>query len=1002
MKLQSLYTAIVLVFISHVSISQVIGIEYETERREDAPNHSHVHPTTKKPSNLTQKTLYSKFDYNAALAEFNALGLPLSERHGFIHSRKMDYLRANHPYLFENKNKPDPNFTGKSTGCTNAGFEDLVFQPRWEGGISTYNIAFSNTTIVSNGLNAAHNDPNSRHTILTTPPINNNPANGAIVGYDPVARDPANGLAKIPNLAPNGKGASVRLGNANDGAEIERLRYKILVNNDNRAFYYQFAIVLQDPNHSETQQPYFKISFKDASGAFVGGDCAVYNVNATLARNDTSFKVAQTGTDKIIYRQWKRIDVDLSSFIGQEITVEFETADCSQGGHFGYAYIDAGCLENIDNQVNFCAGDSFAQLVAQPGFKSYQWYGPNDPNLLIPGATSDTLNIPSPTINDTFYVEITSTGTCFITQRSILIPSTMELVELNTTNTCFGGAVGDVTAVMTGSNQGYTFEWQPVNQFTSVGYLDNLASGNYTLKVTAPNANCGQIDTSFTISFAQVYPTTVSAKFCESIGKVEAPNSNSYKWYDDNQQPIPAPLGTSQTIIDSNAYDGKKYYLVYELSNGCFDSLIYQFYDSKVGSLFTFQQGTNFCRNMAIAFDDYTPLTKDYTFSINGPGFSDTIVDTLNNFTYTGLNVGTYQIRMVDEGCFYDSLFVITDFLKQHVDTLAFCPDEQFNLSSFYLAPTHVWYNPNGDTISVQASSIQTISIPGLYRDSAQVTPGCYALTDLFFDPITYTSSYTIVNSSCKGIDDASIDMTIVTSNSAPFTLETSGPNGFVSNQSNLTNLKPGQYIVRIKISTCNFADTLLVTEPDFEETDISYEAQVCPNSTYTTLKAPLNFSDYRWYQMPDSILIGILPNQRIPWPTNIENYLVVVMDTSTGCDLKLDDFQVQELIFEFVPQEVVNVFTPNTDGKNDKYYPFKSDFTPEEIAIMTESFNIKIINRWGNLVYESNDYAEGWDGKVKNRDVDDGVYYVRIKYALYCAEISGIQEFSTDLHILR
>jgi gliding motility-associated-like protein len=65
---------------------------------------------------------------------------------------------------------------------------------------------------------------------------------------------------------------------------------------------------------------------------------------------------------------------------------------------------------------------------------------------------------------------------------------------------------------------------------------------------------------------------------------------------------------------------------------------------------------------------------------------------------------------------------------------------------------------------------------------------------------------------------------------------------------------------------------------------------------------------------------------------------------------------------------ETANVFTPNGDGANDFY-----TFNMENISRM----DITILNRWGNIVYQSTDPLFKWDGKGQNGiEALPGVYF--------------------------
>jgi gliding motility-associated-like protein len=66
------------------------------------------------------------------------------------------------------------------------------------------------------------------------------------------------------------------------------------------------------------------------------------------------------------------------------------------------------------------------------------------------------------------------------------------------------------------------------------------------------------------------------------------------------------------------------------------------------------------------------------------------------------------------------------------------------------------------------------------------------------------------------------------------------------------------------------------------------------------------------------------------------------------------------------------NVFTPNGDQRNDFFTPF-----PETVN-SAESIDIKIFNRWGELMFETTDPMINWDGKNQqnNKDCPDGTYF--------------------------
>jgi gliding motility-associated-like protein len=69
---------------------------------------------------------------------------------------------------------------------------------------------------------------------------------------------------------------------------------------------------------------------------------------------------------------------------------------------------------------------------------------------------------------------------------------------------------------------------------------------------------------------------------------------------------------------------------------------------------------------------------------------------------------------------------------------------------------------------------------------------------------------------------------------------------------------------------------------------------------------------------------------------------------------------------------QLPNVFTPNGDDVND-------EFKPKRTPSLVNNVEIKVYNRWGIKVFESNEINFSWDGN----QATDGLYYyiARVKF---------------------
>ncbi len=131
--------------------------------------------------------------------------------------------------------------------------------------------------------------------------------------------------------------------------------------------------------------------------------------------------------------------------------------------------------------------------------------------------------------------------------------------------------------------------------------------------------------------------------------------------------------------------------------------------------------------------------------------------------------------------------------------------------------------------------------------------------------------------------------------------------------------------------------------------------------------------SDFVWYVEKDSILKS--PRFVYDFPHDTEGFFEVCLQAQTnfGCvDSLCKPVYVKGVNLGYIP----NAFTPDGDGINDVFMPVLSE-------IKADGFSMQIFNRWGELIYETNDPDEGWNGITNmGEPAPAGMYVYKIKAA--------------------
>jgi len=173
--------------------------------------------------------------------------------------------------------------------------------------------------------------------------------------------------------APNGSEYVVRLGNDITGRGADRISYTVRVPSNVESFsiIFSYAVVFQNPGHDYDEQPKFTARVFDVNtGAQTECGSFEFVSQGGLPGFKTSARQAN-----VLFKPWSPVLVNLSSYLGKTIRLEFTVNDCSRGGHFGYAYIDfnENCSIPVTGNIT-CPDTKSITLKALPGFFAYRWF----------------------------------------------------------------------------------------------------------------------------------------------------------------------------------------------------------------------------------------------------------------------------------------------------------------------------------------------------------------------------------------------------------------------------------------------------------------------------------------------------------------------------------------------------------------------------------------------------------------------------------------------------
>lgn len=158
----------------------------------------------------------------------------------------------------------------------------------------------------------------------------------------------------------------------------------------------------------------------------------------------------------------------------------------------------------------------------------------------------------------------------------------------------------------------------------------------------------------------------------------------------------------------------------------------------------------------------------------------------------------------------------------------------------------------------------------------------------------------------------------------------------------------------------------------NYLKADFDTYTDVCPNEAnqFTSL-AQGQITGYDWDFGDGGSSSQESPTHIYAGPDAATAYIVKQTVTDKfGCS---NTIQKTIKVYSSCYLAVPNAFSPNADGRNDFLYPLN--------AIKADKLLFKVYNRWGQLIFQTNNWKQGWDGTYKGLPQPSGVYVWLLSY---------------------
>lgn len=677
---------------------------------------------------------------------------------------------------------------------------------------------------------------------------------------------------------------------------------------------------------------------------------------------------------------------------------------------------------------NFCLGDSSLVISAPPGYVSYNWSnGEGTQSILI-----------NPYVDTLLQLNLVSTSNCY---DSIIYISNETIAPIpfisNFNDTICKGS----NSILFASSTGGSFIWTSIpSGYSNTGSSVSVSPDSTSTYVVQAISIEGCTDLSSfdtltiyvdTTAYFDLGPTSALC-FGQSDTLFGTPGMAGYSWFTDG-----SVVSTDSALSISPSYS--EYYYLTAYSTTCsftdyINVLVLPVYTT-YPTVYSCVTNSSVVLNAPSAYTNvYWPLFNNNNLSntLNNP-IDNQIVEIFAENQYACTDTVRLIINVIDPS-------ILNPVIDQ---TICFADYTNINASSSYFFDTYSWTSiPSGTNFSGPSLNINPnssisyiVSLSNPYNCIGNPSVDTVTITVLDEHVIPPISPISI----CYGEE-----ITIPSPGSVgQYTWNYLGTQ---SNEVffNVTATQSGNIYLTVINSPCTDSETISITVNNPQEYSIvPLNQEICAGDVTTLSLDPSNFTTVNWYLNSNLISntntinvspttstlyeVSILDNNGCQFDTNFQlvvnqipllelgpdkficaeistilsssnssgsaDYLwstsqttptiVVTLTDVYYLTIELNNCEATDSVYvEFNPHsfigQIPNVITPNEDNINDEFY-IESAFL--------EEFDLVIINRWGNTIFQSTQATDYWNGKSKNNDVEEGVYFYKIVYRLACED---------------